>query len=418
MNLDENDNIVGVAAAAPLPANHKRAAESEKRKKGKRGRNEGTIFKRSDGRWCAVIDLGWENGHRRRKYLYGGTRTKVAAALNKALQETAQGLPIAFERQTVAVFLRRWLEDSVKPSVRPLTYQQYHQHVRLYLKPVLGTIGLEKLRPQHVQAFLNEKLKTGLSPRTVQLSLVILRHALDQAVKWGLAARNVAKLVDSPKVERPETQYLSPEEARQFLNAAKGERLEALYSVALALGVRQGEALGLRWKDIDLEARTLMIRQAVERIGGKRFGAPGKLLFVEPKTDRSRRTIVMPENIVRALRLHRTRQIEQRLVAGSAWRENGLVFTTSIGTPIDPRETSRDFKRILVKAKLSASLRFHDLRHSAASLLLAQGVELRAIMELLGHSTIALTANTYSHVLPSLKREMADAMDVLLWEQG
>jgi len=170
----------------------------------------------------------------------------------------------------------------------------------------------------------------------------------------------------------------------------------------------------LRWQDIDLEAHTLTIRQALERIGGKRFGKPGKLQFVEPKTDRSRRTIVMPENIVGALRLHRTRQIEQRLIAGSAWRENGLVFTTGIGTPIDPRETSRDFKRILVKAKLPASLRFHDLRHSAASLLLAQGVDLRAIMELLGHSTIALTANTYSHVLPSLKREMADAMDVLL----
>jgi integrase len=201
---------------------------------GKRGNNEGTVFKRSDGRWCAVAHSGWENGKRRRKYVYGKTRAKVAEALNKVLQEKAQGLPIAFERQTVAVFLRRWLEDSVKPSVRPLTYQQYHQHVRLFLVPILGTLGLAKLRPQHVQAFLNEKLKGGLSPRTVQLSLVILRHALDQAVSWGLVARNVAKLVDSPKVKRPETQYLTPEQARQFLDSARGKRLEALYSVALA----------------------------------------------------------------------------------------------------------------------------------------------------------------------------------------
>ncbi len=262
---------------------------------------------------------------------------------------------------------------------------------------------------------MNEKLKSELSPRTVQLSLVILRHALETAVKWNLLARNVAKLVDSPKVRRSEIKPLDPEQARKFLDAAKGERFEALYSVALGLGLREGEALGLRWIDVDLDCQQLSIRQSLQRVGGKRFGiGPGKLQFVEPKTERSRRTLRIPEALVRSLRAHRARQLQQRLIAGSAWTESGLVFTTRIGTPVEPRSAVIDFKRILGKAKLSQAIRFHDLRHSAASLLLAQGVQLRAIMELLGHSTIALTANTYSHVMPSMMQEMAEKMDALL----
>ncbi len=224
--------------------------------------------------------------------------------------------------------------------------------------------------------------------------------------------------MDSPKVKRPETQFLTPEQATQFLKACEGKRLEALFAVALAVGLRQGEALGLRWRDVDFETRLLNVRQTLERVGGKRFGQPSTLVFVEPKTDRSRRTIIMPQSIVRVLRSHRARQLQERLVAGSKWQDNDLVFTTTIGTPFDPREAVRHFKRVLEDAELPSTIRFHDLRHSAASLLLAQGVDLRAIMELLGHSTIALTANTYSHVLPSLKRGTADAMEAMLWKQS
>ena len=429
---------------------------------GKRGRNEGSIFKRDDGRWCSIVDLGFEDCKRKRKYYYGRTEKEVRDQLLKARSDHSRGLPVAFERQTVGQFLYRWLEDSVKLSVRPLTYQQYEQHIRLYLAPkqeiggtiqflglpALGRIELSKLTPQHVQSFVNYQLKRRiesqkrladtqaegvgdvdqksdvgqkidvdvktLSPRTVQLSLVILRHALDQAVKWGLVARNVAKLVDSPKAKRAEIRTLTPEQAGEFLKAAKGVRLEALYSVTLAVGLRQGEALALRWCDIDLESRTISVRQTLERIGGKRYGKPGKLEFVEPKTDRSRRTIAIPESLVKALKSHRGRQAEERLVSGSDWQDFGLVFCTSRGTPIEPSSSLQDFKRLLVKAGLPRSIRFHDLRHSAASLLLAQGVPLRAIMELLGHSTIGVTANTYAHVLPSVMREMADKMDAVL----
>jgi integrase len=192
------------------------------------------------------------------------------------------------------------------------------------------------------------------------------------------------------------------------------ERLEALYSVALSLGLREGEALGLRWIDVDMDGRQLSIRQTLQRIGGKRFCSAGTLQFVEPKTERSRRTLRMPEAVVKALRTHRARQLEERLAAGSGWIENGLVFLSTVGTPLEPRSAVLDFKRILAKAALPSNIRFHDLRHSAASLLLAQGVQLRAIMELLGHSTIALTANTYSHIMPSMIQDMADKMDLIL----
>ncbi len=388
----------------------------------KRGKNEGSIFQRKDGRWVGSLNLGWENGKRKRRHFYAGTAAEVRDELLNARSDQSHGLPVSVERQTVKEFLDHWLAESVKSSVRPATYQQYHQHVRLYLGPSLGRHRLSKLSPQHVQTFVNERLKSDLSPRTVQLSLVILRHALQTGVKWGLVGRNVAKLVDTPKVRRPEIKPLDLEQSRKFLDAAKGERLEALYSVALGLGLREGEALGLRWIDLDLERQQLTIRQSLQRVGGKRFGTgPGKLQFVGPKTDRSRRTLRMPDALVRTLRAHRARQLQERLIASSGWKEGGLVFTTLIGTPIEPRSAVRDFKRILEKAnlpetdsKIPLSTRFHDLRHSAASLLLAQGVQLRAIMELLGHSTIALTANTYSHVMPSMMQEMADKMDTIL----
>jgi len=384
---------------------------------GKRARNagEGSIFRRkSDGRWAGTLSLGWEDGRRKRKNFYANTAAEVRDLMTKAKADQQKGIPIAIERQTLGDFLTRWLSDSVRPSVRPLTYQQYEQHVRLYLKPSLGKTALAKLSPQAVQAFINARLEDRLSPRTVQLSIVILRRALDQAVKWGLAARNVAKLVDRPKVKRHEIEPLSSEQARALVEAAKGRRWDCIYTVALAIGLREGEVLGLRWQDVNLEERTLKVSQAVARIGGKRYGAKGELRFVEPKTSRSRRSMALPEFVVKALRAHRVQQAEARLAAGPAWQDNGLVFATGKGTPIEPSSLVADFKALLVEAKLPRTVRFHDLRHSAASLWLARGVPLKVIQELLGHSSITLTADTYSHVLDDLKRDAADRMDAAL----
>jgi len=388
------------------------------------------IFKRHDGRWAAVLNVGWRDGKRHRKYFYGATRDAVQKELTAALRAQHQGLPVAPERHTVKQFLNAWLNDCVRQSVRPRTFVSYSQLVKVHIVPDLGHIILSKLSPQDLQAFLNAKLKARrgnlskripknsdakpaeqkkpetLSPRTVQYLYAVLRRALGQALKWGLVARNVATLVNPPSVRRPEVQPLTPDEARQLLDAIDGDRMAALYSVALALGVRQGEALGLRWEDVDLEAATLTIRKAMQRVHGK-------LELVDPKTTKSRRTVALPHVAVDALRAHRVRQLEERLLAGSRWHDEGLVFSTTIGTPLDGRNVTRHFQKLLLGAGLPRQ-RFHDLRHTCASLLLAQGVHPRVVMETLGHSQIKLTMDTYSHVIPQLQREAAGQMDALL----
>ena len=372
----------------------------------KRGMGEGSIYKRKDGRWAATIDLGWLDGRRKRKTFYGNTRRKVQEQLTIALRDVQQGFPIASERQSLRQFLEYWLTESVKPTVRPRTFQSYDDIVRLHIMPSLGRTPLVKLTPQAVQSLINEKLDSGLSPRRVQYIHAVLRRALGQAEAWSLIPRNVAKLVKPPRVERFEIQPFTPEEARAFLSAIQGDRLEALYTVALAVGLRKGEALGLKWDDVDLEAGTIMIRFSLQRI-------EGELKLVEPKSAKSRRTIAMPAISVNALRAHRARQLEERLVAGSVWQESGFTFTTPVGTPLDGPNVSRHFHRTLKKAGMSRQ-RFHDLRHTAASLMLVQGIHPRVVMETLGHSQISLTMNTYSHVIPVLKQEAARKMDAVL----
>lgn len=365
-----------------------------------RGKREGSIFCRADGRWAGQIDLGWQNGRRVRRYLYGATRAEVAEELHKLLADQSVGLPIETSRQTVGQFLTDWLEHSVKPAVRSRTYTSYEQVCRTYLIPDLGRVPLRKLAPQHVRAMLNRLLAEGhLSARSVGYIRVVLRAALNHARKWNLVARNAAELTESPRVRRFEIKPLTLERARALLAQAKGDRLEALYAVALASGLRMGETLGLRWQeDIDLDKGRMTINQAIQRQTG------AGLVAVEPKTERSRRTIELPAPLIAALKAHRVRQIETRLAAGSLWQDSGLVFTSAVGTPLEPRNLHRSFKAMLVKAGLP-DIRFHDLRHSAASLMLAQGVELRTIQQILGHSSISLTANTYAHVMPSLVQD-------------
>lgn len=372
---------------------------------GRRGHDEGSIYQReSDGKWVAAVNLGYgPDGKRKRKVIYGKTRKEVSEKLKIALRDQQQGFPIAVERQTVSQFLDKWLQDSVKPTVRSKTYDSYGQIVRLYIAPALGKIQLAKLSPQQVQAFLNAKLESGLSPRTVQYCHAILRRALGQAYKWAQVPRNVATLVDPPRVRRHEVQPFTPDQARAFLASIQGDRLEALYTVALSLGLRQGEALGLRWSDVDLERGMLTVRMALQRVGGK-------LQLVEPKTERSRRTLRLPQVTLAALKAHRVRQLEERLLAGAQWQDSGLVFTSTIGTPMEPRNAFRRYQEALSRAGLP-HFRFHDLRHTAATLLLAQGVHPRVIMEILGHSQISLTMNTYSHVVPALGDEAATRMD-------
>jgi integrase len=307
---------------------------------------------------------------------------------------------------TVGDFLDQWLADVVRPNVRPWTYAGYEVHVRLHLKPALGRIPLDRLTPLHVQQLLNHKVASGLKPKTVRYIRGTLNTALNQAVRWGLISRNAASLVDGPRVEQYEIQPFTPEEARAFLAAVKGDRLGALYSVALTMGLRQGEALGLRWTDIDLRLGYLRVSKQLQRIDGK-------AQFVEPKTPRSRRMIAMPTSIVNALKEHHSRQQAEKAEAKEHWTENELVFATPHGKPIDPTRVSKQFHLHLARAGLPQR-RFHDLRHSCATLLLVQGVSPRVVMDVLGHSQIAQTMNTYSHVIPELRRQAAERMEDLL----
>lgn len=371
----------------------------------KRSAGEGSLFQRADGRWCGQINLGWQGGRRVRKYFYGSSAEQARDALLKARADHAAGFPIAIERQTVGQFLERWLE-TVKASIRPRTFQSYEILVRRHITPELGSLRLDKLSAQHVQTLLSRESASGLSSQTVRHVRAILRIALNQAIKWGLVARNAASLAVPPKLERKRFRSLSPEEARQLLDAARGDRLEAVYTVALSLGLRLGEILGLRWQDVDLDGGTLTVNQAIYRMRGG-------LVTSEPKTERSRRCLFLPDGVRAALKAHRLRQLQERLIAGSRWQDTSLVFTSTIGTPLDPRNLFRAFKALLRRAGLPGC-RFHDLRHSAASLLLAQGVPMRAVMELLGHSSMSTTADIYSHVMPAMMRDVADKMDAIL----
>ncbi len=372
----------------------------------RRGHNEGSIKQRADGLWEARISL--PGG--KRKSMYGKSRREAQDKLRAALRDLDAGLDLGAGRQTVAHYMTRWLADMAKPKLRASTYKSYESYVRLHIIPDLGHHQVTKLTPQHVQAFLNAKHAAGLSPRSVQYIRAILRRALGQAMKWGLVGRNVAALADPPRSVKTQVQPLSAAQARAFIEATRDDRLGPLFHVAIASGLRQGELAGLRWQDVDLAAGTLTVRYAMQRV-------EGKPTFVEPKTALSRRTVTLPASAAAALKTQRVRQVEERLLAGDRWQDWGLVFASTIGTPLEPSNVAARLHKLLADAGLPRQ-RFHDLRHCAASLLLAGGVAPRTIMGILGHSQISLTMNTYAHLSPALEHDAARALDAVLTVSG
>ena len=296
--------------------------------------------------------------------------------------------------------------DSAKPTVRPRTYESYHHIVNAHITPTLGKTSLTKLAPSQVRNLLNTKTAAGLSPRTVQYIRAVLRLALGQALRDGDVPRNVCDAVKAPKRERHEVQPLTLAQAKTFLAKITEHRDEALFMTAAVIGLRKGELLGLRWQDIDLDAGTLTVKMQAQRITGEK-------VLVPPKTDKSRRSIDLPAFVVAALRRHRTRQLEERLPAGSRWHEQGLVFPSTIGTIADSANVTHAFHSALERAELPRQ-RFHDLRHLAASLMLAQDVNPKVMQEILGHSQLSMTMDLYSHLMPAAKKDVAARMDILL----
>lgn len=397
----------------------------------RRGRGEGTIRHRSDGRWSATVSLGWgvsRNGgpRRRRKTFYGRTRDEVRRQLQVALSSIDNGRPPPVGRQTVGQFLDDWL-PAVRDTIASSTYDGYEHLIRLHIKPGLGRIQLSKLTPQDVQAWMNAKRRQPrlsphnanatlppLSARTIQYAHAVLRHALSIAVDWDLIPRNVASAAKPPRITRDPIEPLTPAQAVQLLSAAgeASDRLVNLYAVAIAEGLRQGELLGLKWQAVDWKAGQLRIVRSLQVVDGKPT-------FIEPKTHRSRRAIQLSQTGIQALQAQRELQLRERDIAGNPLPHDvasdfrDLVFTNSRGGPMDGTAVTKAFQRRLAKSGLPKQ-RFHDLRHATATFLLAQGVPMKVVSEKLGHAQIGITMNLYSHVTLAMQQEAADRMDQLL----
>lgn len=379
------------------------------RKQPRRQHGSGSVYQypAGSGRWFAALPTVDEAGRRRTTRRMAPTEAAAKRLLTKMRDDRDQGLDTGGGKQTLSRFLATWLEVSAKPRVRPSTWRRYEGIVRVHLAPPpLGAIRLEALRPEHVDRLLEARRQSGSAPKTLQQVRAVLRRALNYARRQRYVSDNAASLSEPPKLIYSEVEPLTPDQARQLLAAVRDDRLEALITVALALGLRQGEALGLRWVDADLEGRLLHVRQSLAREGGAFVVAP-------LKTNRSRRTIALPAPVVEGLRAHAARQAVERAHAEpvGAWDStwDGLVFRAEDGSPLKGQKVTRRFQAIL-RAEDLPHQRFHDLRHACASLLLAQGVALPEIQDVLGHASFAFTREIYAHLSAEMRRNAADRM--------
>lgn len=370
---------------------------------GRRGRGEGSIFKRSDGRWAAfVTGFGGQ-----RRSVYGRTRAEAARKLSELTQQRDSGLPLPTGRQTVASFLAEWLQGQ-RSQLRPKSWRRHEEHIRLHIVPFIGGVSLRRLTPQHLNQLYANRLAAGLSAVSVHHIHGTIHRALVHAVRWGLVARNVADLVDPPRVQHREMLVLSPDQVRRLLEAAKDGPLEAVIAVAVSTGLRRGELLALRWRDVDLDAGVLRVVGTLQRDYNR------KLVISETKTARSRRQVELSALAASALRQHRAKQTQLRLMLGEEWDDHDLVFPNHFGKPQDGSHLLLgQFVPLLARAGLPR-VRLHDLRHTAATLLLGRGVHPKIVSEMLGHTTVGITLDLYSHVTPTMQRQAVQAMDVLL----
>lgn len=384
----------------------------------KRGNGEGTVTRNeARNRWEGRITVATDaTGKLVRRKVTGKTRTEVVRRMRELVDAADQGSTPARRDLTVARFLEEWLTDVLPGSVAKGTEMNYRNIVNYYVRPRLGRKHLRTLTARDVTTMLRDMEAEGLSPNTRRLARSVLRRALRWAEAEGMVQRNVAALANGVKLGGEEGKALTAEQARTFLASIAGHRLEAAYTVALSLGLRRGELLALAWEDVDLDGTPprLTVRLALKR-------HDEGLVLEEPKTRQSRRTVHLPASAVASLRRHKARQAEERLRAGELWEPlplgRDLLFRTELGTPVDPD----NFRNITYRVTADAGIgRWspHQLRHSAASLLLAQGVPLKVVSEVLGHSSIRVTADVYGHLIDDAKAEAADAIEAALWGQA
>jgi integrase len=350
----------------------------------RRGNGEGSIYRRKDGRYCGQYTLQTAAGPKRR-YVYGKTRKEAAAKLAQAMAQASKGLTLDAGAMTVSELIADWLAAHAN-SVKPHTASQYQRAARLHILPGIGKMKVARLTAAHVQRLYNALgSEKGLSPSSVRGVHAVLHSALDHAVRQGLIGSNPADAVKVPRKgrSRPEMNPLSSDEVGQLFEAARGDRLEALYVVAVCTGARLGELLALKWADVDLDARTMRIeRTLITAKGGWQFGSP--------KSGRGR-TVNLSRMATEALRHHRAYQAEERLEMGSLWHDHGLIFTDEVGKPLSPQSVLRThFYALLRKANLPR-VRFHDLRHTCATLLFERNMHPKVVSEMLGHANIGIT---------------------------
>jgi integrase len=372
-----------------------------------RADGEGTITKRADGRWQGRLSLGvGPDGQRRRLSLYGRTRIEVVDKMRAARTRVADGLPPTDSAGTVGAYLRWWAESILPGTVRETTAYGYWRLIETHLLPRIGHHRLGRLAPAHVHDMLRDLEAEGRGPNTRRNVRAVLRRALAHAERWGLVPRNVAALVDAPRGTTKTDDALDLEGVKQLIAGAEGDRLEALWLIAVTVGLRKGEALALTWNDVNLNAAEVTVRGTLRRL-------PGRGLTVNaPKSERGARTVALPSIAVEALRRRRQTQRLERM-AVKHWTDTGYVFTTEVGTPIDPDNLQRAWRKLTARAGLGV-LRFHALRHTAATLALDRGVPLEVISRQLGHAGYAITADVYAHVGRSAQRDAADAMQAVL----
>lgn len=391
----------------------------------KRSNGEGSIIKRKDGTWSAYLSNVFDpsTGKFKRKYFYAKTQKEVLAKLEEARNKQKNGGVIDPIKITLGEFLDLWLTEFKKPILRPSTYESYEYIIRLHIKPSLGNILLRDLKPEQIQSYYNQKAKTGrvdkstrpdLSPRTIRYIHTILKQALEQAVKNEYVDKNVACLTSVPPKKKKEVRVLTLEEQKAFLNALDGIRLSAAFKLALASGVRLGELLALKWEHVDLQEGSIKITQSLRRIKTFDENAPTKtsIIFQDPKTESGKRHIPIPSSVISDLKIHKRKQNEEKLLLGEAYLDNDLVFCTELGKALEPRNFTRLFYSITKKANLKG-VNFHALRHTYATRLLEANEHPKVVQELLGHSSITMTLDIYSHVMPEVKKAAAQKINHL-----
>ena len=382
----------------------------------------GHIRKRSKNSWTIVLDLPRdpETGRRHQQWhTVHGTRRDAERALREFLHSLETGTYVRPIKVSLAQFLEEWLRDYVELNCSPRTKASYEMIIRRHIIPELGNIPLSQLEPRHLQAFYSRQKAQGrvddegqLSPRTVRYCHSLLAEALGHAVKMGLAGRNVAQATDAPRLDHKVMPTLTPEDIPKFLEAAKGSPYYTFFYLLLHTGLRRGEALALRWKNVDLGLASLGVSSYLSVVETA-YKLDGDYVIKEPKTLHSRRRIALSPSLGLVLRQYRGEQEAQRALLGKPLTDHDFVFAHPDGTPLDPSTVSHAFAKIIRKAGVPL-IRLHDLRHTHATLMLKVGVHPKVVSERLGHSSIRITLDTYSHVLPGLQEAAAQRFDDFL----